>query len=357
MPQPAREEASIFPLRPIRPVLAAILGTTLFLVAAEIVVRLWLVSPSIAVPDTRYTWVVPPHARIVSSAEGWSSTLTNSMGLLDDELRVPRARVRAVLLGDSFTEALQVARRDNFGSVAERRVPGLEVVNVGYSGRSPVEYSDWLEEYGSRLVPDIVVVQLNDSDLRDLVNPVARARLATVAARPSGVPPEGRLARLSRRVLRNSALATVTWRRLKQLATDERKQLTKHFRGAGAVAADSALEAPAADPRLPALMDALHRRIVAHAPRLVYLYIPSVDYFGPRFDYGEPQAAAFYHAFAARNRLVLVDPLDEIRAEFARTGQPLHGFPNSVMGGGHLNAAGHRVVGERLARAIAEAVR
>jgi hypothetical protein len=104
-------------------------------------------------------------------------------------------------------------------------------------------------------------------------------------------------------------------------------------------------------------MDALHRRIAAHAPRLVYLYIPSVDYFGPRFDYGEPRVAAFYHAFAARNGVTLVDPLDEFRAEFARTGQPLHGFSNSVMGSGHLNVVGHRVVGERLARAIAEAMR
>jgi len=320
-------------------------------------VRLWLVSPSITVPDTRYSWVIPPHARIVNSAEGWSSTRTNSMGLLDEELCVPRARVRAVLLGDSFTEALQVARRDNFGSVAERRLPGLEVVNVGYSGRSPVEYADWLEEYGPRLAPDIVIVQLNDSDLRDLVHPAAQARLAAAAAPSSGAPPEGRLARLSRRVLRNSSLATVVWRRMKLLATGECTQLAKRFRGAGAVAADPAFAAPAADPRLPALMDALHRRIAAHAPRLVYLYIPGVDYFGPRFDYGEPPAAAFYHAFAARNRVTLVDPIDEIRAEFVRTGQPLHGFQNSVMGSGHMNAAGHRVVGERLARAIAEAAR
>jgi len=320
-------------------------------------VRLWLVSPSIAVPDMRYTYVLPPHARIVYSTEGWSVRHTSLMGLLDDELRVPRARVRAVLLGDSFAEALQVTQDADFGSVAEQRMPGLEVVNVGYSGRSPVEYADWLEEYGPRLAPDIVIVELNDSDLGDFFTPAAQARLAAAAAPPAGAPPEGRLARLSRRVLRNSSLVTVAWRRMKLLATDERAQLAKRFHGAGASAAGAAFAAPAADPRLPVLLDALHRRIAAHSPRLVYLYIPGVDYFGPRFDYGHPQIAAFYHAFAARNRVTLVDPLDEIRAEFARTGQPLHGFSNSVMGSGHMNAAGHRVVGERLARAIAEAMR
>lgn len=327
------------------------------LVAAEVVVRLWLVSPSIAVPDMRYGWVSPPYARIVSSTEGWSTARTNSMGLLDDELRVPRARVRAALLGDSFTEALQVARRDNFGSVAERRMPGLEVVNVGYSGRSPVDYADWLEEYGPRLAPDVVIVQLNDLDLGDLLMPAAQARLAAATAPPSGPPPEGRLARLSRRVLRSSSLVTVAWRRMKQLRIEERAQLARRFHGGGAAGVGLAAVVPAADPRLPGLMDALHRRIAAHAPRLIYLYIPSIDYFGSRFGYGDPQAAAFFHAFATRNRVALVDPVDRFHAEFARTGQPLHGFPNSVMGRGHINGAGHRVLGEQLARAIAKAMR
>ncbi len=122
-------------------------------------------------------------------------------------------------------------------------------------------------------------------------------------------------------------------------------------------AADPAPTTLAADPRLPALLDALHRRVAAHAPRLIYVYIPSIDYFGPHVDYGDAQAAAFYHAFAARNHVTLVDPFDRFKAEFARTGRPLHGFSNSVMGGGHINAAGHRMLGEELARAIAEAMR
>jgi hypothetical protein len=55
--------------------------------------------------------------------------------------------------------------------------------------------------------------------------------------------------------------------------------------------------------------------------------------------------------------VTLVDPIDRFKAEFARTGQPLHGFSNSVLGSGHINAAGHRMLGEELARAVAEAMR
>ncbi len=79
---------------------------------------------------------------MVQSTEGWCATRTNSMGLLDDELRVPRALVRALLLGDSYSAALQVARRDNFQSVAEQSMPGLEVVNVSAGGGSPRQYAD-----------------------------------------------------------------------------------------------------------------------------------------------------------------------------------------------------------------------
>ena len=78
---------------------------------------------------------------MVHSSEGYSVSTTNALGFFDDELRTPRPRLRALLLGDSYSEALQVPRKQNFSSVAERLVPGLEVVNSGLSGRSPGEYA------------------------------------------------------------------------------------------------------------------------------------------------------------------------------------------------------------------------
>ena len=322
---------------------------------------MWLVSPTASVADARYGWVLRPHARIVSSTEGWSVRRTNSMGLLDDELRVPRARVRAVLLGDSFTEALQVAQDADFESVAERLVPELEVVNVGCSGRGPAEYADWLEEHGPGLAPDLVIVQLNDWDLGDVIRPASLARQAAAArgvAPPMAVVKHaGPVKRLLKQLQSNSVLVILARVRMQRLYNDARTRLLNRLHGTSAAAATLPSPTYVEDPRLPALMDALHRRIAAQAPRVLYLYVPCVDYFAPHIDHIEPQVAAFYHAFAARNRVTLVDPIDEFRAEFARTGQPLHGFQNTVPGIGHLNVAGHRVVGERLARAIGEALR
>jgi hypothetical protein len=337
------------------------LSTVLVLAAGEVTTRLWIASPSSMVPDARYGSTYLPHARVVHSTEGWSASRTNSLGLIDDELRVPRPPVRAILLGDSFVEAKQVARRDDFAHVAERRLAGLEVVSVGCSGRSPNEYANWLEDHGPQLAPDIVVVQLNDWDLADvLAHPGSTGRAAAndVVTEPTTAAGHaGSLKRLWQRLQHDSALVALAWGRLKPLAQDAVARLSDRLHGTVTTATNADPPTRVADPRAPALMDALHHRFAGHTPRLIYLYIPSMDYFGPHADYGEPRVAAFYHAFAARNRVTVVDPLQELRAEFARTGRPLHGFSNSVLGTGHLNVDGHRVVGERLARAIAEAMR
>jgi lysophospholipase L1-like esterase len=337
-------------------VLAAVLGVGLVLGAGEIVARRWLISPSVTVNSERYTWVYPAGVRVVQSVEGWSATRTNSIGLLDDELRVPRARVRALLLGDSYAAALQVARHDNFQSVAERWMPGLEVVNAGSVGKLPLDYANWLEDHGRRLAPDIVIVQVEDGDLTDLLLPSNLARLSgprLAGASPATSPPEARMGTL-RRVLRRSALATATWQRVRSISDDQQAHPTWPFRPGLATATPGDAFT---DPRLPAVLDSVHRRLAAHAPRLIYLYLPVLDYFAPRAEYSDGRGAAVWHAFAARNHVTLVDMLEPFRAEFERTGQPLHGFPNSVVGRGHINAAGHRVVGKRLARAITEAMR
>jgi lysophospholipase L1-like esterase len=340
----------------VHPALTAVLGVALVLVAGELVARQWLISPSVTVHSERYGWVYPPHVRVVQCVEGWSVARTNSLGLLDDEPRVPRAPLRALLLGDSYAAALQVGRRDNYQSVAERCLPGLEVVNAGSVGKMPLDYANWLADQGSRLAPDIVVVQVDDGDLNDLLAPSGLARLdrPPPARAAAGAPSRESPMPTWRSLARRSALATAIWQRVRLIATDREAHPTRPFHP-GLTA--TARRDPFADPRLPAVLDSVQRRLAAHAPRLIYLYLPTVDYFASRATCREGGGAAVWRAFAARNHVTLVDMFEPFRDEFERTGQPLHGFPNSVVGRGHINAAGHRVTGERLARAIAEAMR
>ena len=278
--------------------LIALAGVALVLLASELVVRRWIESPSTALGSRRYGFVQPPHVRIVHSSEGWSDSRTNAMGLFDDELQSHPAH-RALLLGDSFAEALQVPRTRNFQSVAERLLPGWEIVNVGLSGRNPIQYADWLDEFGVQLEPDVVLVQINDGDIDDLAFALAHPG-SNGMMEAAGNENERGLKRLAHGVLQHSALATLVYRRIKALIGYERTRLAHRFTHLAAATAESDRHPPV-DPRIGPMMDALYRRMSAHGRPIVFVYIPAIEYFdgpcAPRY----PERREFFREFMARN--------------------------------------------------------
>ena len=102
------------------------------------------------------------------------------------------------------------------------------------------------------------------------------------------------------------------------------------------------------------ILIALHREIAVRHDRVVYLYVPRLTYRTDQPALEWPEAREVFLEFARRTGATLVDPTDRLQAAFEATGQPLHGFHNSVMGEGHLNEAGHLVVGEALAEGLAD---
>lgn len=336
----------------VRSILVAIAGTAAVLLAGELVVRTFIESPSVTVPVARFEWAYPAHVRVVNSREGYSVRRTNALGLFDDELRVPRPSRRVLLLGDSYAEALQIPPGAEFAAVAERALPGTEIVNAGVSGRSPLDDTEWAETVGDSLRPDVIVVEFSDANLDLMLTPAAQRRFANPPApgRLETLPPETGLHGVVRTVLRHSALATLAWRRAKLLAGDQKASLSRRFNATGGRAA--ARTRAADDPRLPLMLDALQQRLARHAPRVVWLYIPHLEYFQPGQPASDPRLSALLADRFAHNGATFLDAAPALRAEYQRTGQPVHGFANSVMGSGHINAAGHRAVGEALAATL-----
>jgi hypothetical protein len=72
---------------------------------------------------------------------------------------------RAVIIGDSFVEALQVDQSETAVAVAEsilsREHPGTEVVNLGIAGARPAVEVARLQSEGRRLTPDLALVMLS----------------------------------------------------------------------------------------------------------------------------------------------------------------------------------------------------
>jgi len=118
-------------------------------------------------PFTGYRHRVGAHG--VWLQENRSTVTISNLGLRDRDRDLERgAAIRAVVIGDSVIEALQVNLEDTAVATAERelarRHPGAEVVNLGLAGAIPAVDMARLQSLGLSLRPDlaIVVVTIND---------------------------------------------------------------------------------------------------------------------------------------------------------------------------------------------------
>jgi len=334
-------------------VLAAVLGL-------EVVLRLFVVTPSTRTTDSVRGPHHFPHARVVNSDEGYVVERLNSFGLFDDEPDPVPARGRVLVLGDSHTQAQQVPREQRASEVAQRRLDGIDVINAGHTNWAPTDAIAFLEVWPDSLRPDVVVMQVAGNDLDQLQRPrrthLERDGGGWRVVRKGHVASQSLPARIVRGISRRSALATVVRRRLAVLSSLERVRLRAKFDGvatAGDVSEDP--DGPVGR-RLTAdniamvrtCLDALRRDDVVE----ILLYVPDFHYRSTGLVSHHPEAVEVFRQAAAEAGWHFLDTSGSLREAFARDGQPLHGFHNSKMGSGHMNAKGHTVVGVALAKAI-----
>ena len=332
------------------------------LAVGELAVRTWIHAPAERVMDRRFGPRWQPDATVIESREGFGRHRTDEAGRFDRPLAGP-VQERVLLLGDSYSVGQQVDHGERFSEVVETALPGVEIVNEANGGWYPPYYAAWLrahevEDYAA------VVVQIGEGDLFELHRP-DRIRLQrdesghwelVTEPFPTTMAP---LRRLSRRVSEVSALYELTRQRLRLLADQERERLRARFDPPTALAGgpeDAATGAGVENEVIPddavGMLVALHRMLVAEHARIVYLYVPRLSYERSEETLEWPEAREVFREFARRSGATLVDPTDRMQAAYERTGRPLHGFHNSVMGTGHLNAFGHHVVGTTLAEAL-----
>jgi hypothetical protein len=98
----------------------------------------------------------------------------NSLGFHDIEhtWKKPEGTFRIVVLGDSFTEALQVPLEKTYPKIIEEELNKregfpVEVISLGRSGAGTKKSLDILKEMGLRFQPDLVLMQFLSNDLID----------------------------------------------------------------------------------------------------------------------------------------------------------------------------------------------
>ena len=127
-----------------------VLGLVAATIAAELVLRiisatpLWQVLPVPTImfygPNADTGFSHRPNVSGIWTAENRTQVRTSSLGLRDRERPLKRGDApRAIVIGDSLIEAVQVEQEDTSTAVAERilsaKHPGAEVVNLGLAGR------------------------------------------------------------------------------------------------------------------------------------------------------------------------------------------------------------------------------
>jgi hypothetical protein len=162
----------MYPRMKVRRVRATLVWTLLLIVpAAEVTLRIMGVSnPLFTEPDELLgAWHIP-HCTGWYVREGKSYVTMNSHGMRDVERQLEKApgTVRIAVLGDSYTEALQVPSDKTFCSWIERELGNpssaarkkVEVLNFGCSGFGTTQEYFLLKHRVWEFEPDLILVAL-----------------------------------------------------------------------------------------------------------------------------------------------------------------------------------------------------
>ena len=134
--------------------------------AIEVVFRIFGIGIYVYLrPDPLLGYSFIPGAAYKFDSEGYSHGTINSQGRRDYEYTYekPKNTCRILIIGDSFTEAFQVALDSTFHKILERRLNAkkrkytFEVIAFGRGGMGTLEEMLWYRKEAFRYHPDIVV--------------------------------------------------------------------------------------------------------------------------------------------------------------------------------------------------------
>ena len=386
--------------RLVRPLLAVAAGALALFALLELALfAAGYSSPAWYRPDPHLGWVLRPGVSGWFSGEGRAFVRINSAGQRDREhaLDKPHDVYRIAVLGDAYAEAMQVPLEDTYWALLPARLqscgfqPGkrIEVLNFGVANYGTAQSYLVLERTALRYRPDLVLLQFdNGNDVRDnsrALSPAGKRPFFTLDAHgrlrldDSFASHPNYLQEASAQRERFRAL--VDRSRALQLARegfhDLRVMATAHARAHSGNEAGLEVEtlAPPRDPRWEeawrvseALVAAIGELAARHGARVAVIPVPfameahpdaasrerlQAKYAVPDLAYPDRRIAAF--AREQGMQAILLAP--QMKAVAAATGAHLYGYENRILGLGHWNELGHRVVADIVARALCSGAR
>jgi hypothetical protein len=344
-------------VREARPLGRILLALVAIACGGEVFVRLFIGGPSPQVYDPAIGYAYLPYSEQFQAREGYARLRLNALGLNDADIGPRDGRCRVLVIGDSYTAALQVPREQNFTSVAEQLDKRLDVVNAGRDGLFLGDMHTVFDRLAGIVKPDLVVYVVSQRAVEaDTVLPGLRIRVAPGTGQISDVVMQVEekevLKQIFAPVLRVSALATRLSAQIRPMVVDAMSEFSKWRErllfppGSGSDAAGRAPGGPTNED----ILAFIFRRFAAKTPAAL-LYVNALQYHPSSRATVAPSSAdaeAAARSAAARAGIRLFNTADYLIASMGNTGEPPYGFNNSMRPGGHLNEVGHRAVGRAL---------
>ena len=330
--------------RIIFPLILLIFSTVIALSIAEIALRVLKIgygnAPQISHPIFHH--VHPAEYRFISHVPtgeyGGHDIYYNEDRLVDNpnsaHVKTPNATCRVVFLGDSFTEAGQVAYNHSFIGLLEQS-SNCTIKNYGVSSYSPIFYLLQWREIVKQFKPTLVVVQLYSNDMSSDIEYMKIAK-KDENGRVIAVPgPEGNW--LTSQLRKSYLMRFLRKVQLQLLWMYENKDKEKSV-VAGMVEENPDINQLSAD-----LLKTLAKEVKASGAKFVLTVIPSK--FRIRDHISDNQAPQFsdkWMLFSQNNNIPFMD-LTRAFSKEAANGTQL--FFNSDI---HFNENGHKIVASEL---------
>lgn len=311
---------------------AALLGSEALLRTAYHSPGQWRLDPVLGLDRV-------PHSDVFVATEGGARLRFDRHGFNNDDALWDRPGPRLAVLGDSFVEAAEVPRERNAVSrLAAALPPGVVVLNLGRAASTPMQSVELFERVAARERIDALLFALSDNHVWTLAGAAPTGpdcRMPEQPLRPAR--------RLAAEVVSRSALLT----RMQSRAREWREN--PGLPSAGPPPAEPVWSTDAAlTEQLAWCLSALAARL----PLAVVLMPNGEPPLTEKRLAHDRDRLQFFRAAAGRAGVQAVDAWAAFGADPFGDGRLVNGFPNAVLGRGHLNEHGHARLAEVLARAV-----
>jgi len=321
-------------------------GTAAFLLLNALTLLWWHPPFYYPNPNGATDRVFPPNALYAELTEGIGLGRTDKNGYVNPPELAERDHVDVLLMGSSHLEAQFLWQHETAIALLDRELEGLNTYNVAASGHTFLSCAQNLPDALRIYQPRYVIIETFQLGWnRELVERVIEYDMPRLQAYTTG---------LTYQVLERSPYMKLLYHQwMKQRAADETRQAAEEE------AQNPKPKAPpnnAPPERMAVLLQQIGQVAREHhaTPIIVYQQHLKMHTDGTVSPGAEPEDIQRFADDCAAAGITFVDMTGRFLQAHADGRVIPHGFHNIKMNFSHLNAAGHRMLAEELAKTVRE---